>query len=152
MSNEYVTCNRTAQRKLRGAVCALGALWRRFPRIRRGVPLRLHLLRNLCVVLCLSCGTAQADTLRITPDMVQTALVAQGYTVQSVTRTLLGRARIVAQMGGIWREVVLDLSSGQILRDYAVEFAPNDQPDRRSDVMPRGGTVLDDSVLAPLEN
>ena len=111
----------------------------------------LHLLRNLCVVLCLSCGTAQGDTLRISPEMVESALVAQGYTVQSVTRTLLGRARIVAQMGGIWREVVVDLSSGQILRDYAVEFAPNDLPDRQSEVMPRGGTVLDDSALAPLE-
>ncbi|MDD7970330.1 hypothetical protein [Roseinatronobacter alkalisoli] len=84
---------------------------------------------------------------RITPEMVSGALRDQGYTIESVTRTMLGRVRVVASSGHIWREVVLDLSAGQILRDYAVEFAPDKIPPRISGEMPRGGTVLDDGVL-----
>jgi hypothetical protein len=97
------------------------------------------------------CGPARADPARITPEMVDTALQGQGFEVQSVTRTLLGRARIIAQKGLIWREIVLDLSSGQILRDYAVEFAPTDLPDRLSRDMPRGGRLLDADPL-PMEH
>lgn len=93
---------------------------------------------------------AQAKDHRVTPDLVGQALQEQGFAVQSVTRTLLGRARIIAHKGAIWREVVLDLSSGQILRDYAVEFSPTDLPDRLSGDMPRGGRVLDATPL-PVE-
>ncbi|MGY6703307.1 hypothetical protein [Roseinatronobacter sp.] len=84
---------------------------------------------------------------RITAEMVSDALVGQGYAVESVTRTLLGRARIVASSGQVWREVVIDVSTGQILRDYAVEFPTNDIPQRTTDAMPRGGVMLDGGVL-----
>ena len=71
--------------------------------------------------------------------MVSTALEVQGYKVESVTRTLLGRVRIIASLGPVWREIVLDASTGQILRDYAVEFAPSDLPNPEPGDMPRGG-------------
>ena len=106
------------------------------------------LLAGLLVLGLTSSG--MADEHRITPDQVGAALESQGFSVQSVTRTFLGRARIIAQKGLIWREVVLDLSSGQILRDYAVEFAPTDLPDRLSGDMPRGGRLLDAAPL-PVE-
>ena len=101
--------------------------------------------------MALCVGMAQAQDARITPEMVITALQGQGYAVQSSTRTLLGRVRIVAQNGLIWREVVLDLSSGQILRDYAVEFSPTNPP-VTADAMPRGGRLLDEGALPRLEN
>lgn len=90
-------------------------------------------------------------SVRISPEMVSDALKDQGYSVESVTRTLLGRVRVVASAGQIWREVVIDLSSGQILRDYAVEFPPNDIPQRTTDTMPRGGTVLDGGNLPDIK-
>ncbi len=105
----------------------------------------------ILLAVWLSCALpAHADTHRITPERIEAALQDQGFSVQSMTRTLLGRARIIAQKGFIWREVVLDLSSGQILRDYAVEFTPTDLPDRLSSDMPRGGRVLDAAPL-PVE-
>lgn len=79
---------------------------------------------------------------RITPTMVSAALERQGYTVQSSTRTLLGRMRIIAVRENIWREVVLDASTGQILRDYAVEFTSSDAPSPSAGDMPRGGDLL----------
>ncbi len=153
MSSEYNLCSRTAQRKLFGAACRLKSLFKPLSDW-FSVPRFPHSIRNsLCaLLLCLMTGAVQADGLRVTPDMVSDALEGQGYTVQSVTRTLLGRARIVAQQGRVWREVVLDLSSGQILRDYAVEFSPNELPDRQTQAMPRGGRVLGADDLPMLEN
>lgn len=151
MSNKYSVFSRTVQRKPHGAVSRsrpFAGLWFRKQAMHN---VRATLL-SVWLVLPLITGAALAQDVRITPDMVSSALQEQGYTVQSVTRTLLGRARIVAQQGAIWREVVLDLSSGQILRDYAVEFSPTDLPDRQSEVMPRGGRVLDEGDLPMLEN
>ncbi|MBR3370226.1 MAG: hypothetical protein IKG52_06305 [Rhodobacteraceae bacterium] len=108
---------------------------------------------TLCFILAVAPAQAQDDArVRITPDMVRDALLGQGYSVESVTRTLLGRVRVVASSGPVWREVVIDLSSGQILRDYAVEFSPNDIPHRTSDAMPRGGTMLDDDDLSGIRD
>jgi hypothetical protein len=151
MSNEYHLCSRTVQRKLCGAVCFLTDLWTA-PVGKHAMTRLRKMVHLLVLLLALSAGPMRASDLRVTPDMVSDALQAQGYTVQSVTRTLLGRARIVAQQGQIWREVVLDLSTGQILRDYAVEFSPNDLPDRQTEAMPRGGRVLDADDLPMLEN
>lgn len=94
-----------------------------------------------CAVLLTAAQTAMAVE-RITPAMVNAALERQGYTVQSSTRTLLGRVRIIAARGAVWREIVLDASTGQILRDYAVEFTPNEVPSPPAGDMPRGGDLL----------
>lgn len=106
----------------------------------------------LAALLLLSGGAVAESANRITPDMVTAALQRQGYEVESITRTILGRARIIASRGEIWREVVLDLSTGQILRDYAVELTPSDTPQRRSDTMPRSGTVVDPDRLQTFRN
>jgi hypothetical protein len=100
---------------------------------------RLHCW--ICVVLLLVAQPVTAQD-RITPDMVKMALQDQGYVIESTTRTLLGRVRFVASNGAIWREIVLDSSSGQILRDYAVEFSPAQIPDPDEGDMPRGGELL----------
>lgn len=111
-----------------------------------------YLIALLTMLVALSAPAHAGEGDRITPEMVSDALQGQGYAVESITRTLLGRARIVASKDRIWREVVLDISSGQVLRDYAVEFTPSDLPQRRSDAMPRGGTVLEQGNLPDLRN
>lgn len=103
-------------------------------------------LRLPLLLLAFAASPLVATEHRITPEMVSTALEGQGYQVVSSTRTLLGRVRFVASKDLIWREVVLDLSTGQILRDYAVEFGPNEAPDAGTTSMPRGGTVLHDEM------
>ncbi|MFN7003729.1 MAG: hypothetical protein ACK4NW_09900 [Roseinatronobacter sp.] len=102
-------------------------------------------MRVLLVLLAFAAQPALSDDQRITPEMVSAALEAQGYTIASSTRTMLGRVRFVASKGLIWREVVLDLSTGQILRDYAVEFSPAEAPSPDSTSMPRGGKIVSDS-------
>ncbi|MCC5964224.1 MAG: hypothetical protein JJU09_13960 [Rhodobacteraceae bacterium] len=106
----------------------------------------------LILVLMLAIPShAIADTQRITTDKVIDALAGQGYELRSVTRTLLGRARIVASQGLIWREVVLDTSAGRILRDYAVEFTPTNAPETAQKSMPRGGKLIAESQFNELD-
>ena len=50
-------------------------------------------------------------------DNVLEQLQAQGYGDIRVSRTLLGRARIVAVSGEFSREIILDRNTGEILRD-----------------------------------
>ncbi len=106
----------------------------------------------LVVLFYLFTCPVQASERRVTPEMVGYALTQQGYEIVTQTRTLLGRIRFVASLDMIWREVVLDLSTGQIIRDYAVEFTPTTPPDLRRDTMPRGGTVLPGMNIPDLVN
>lgn len=105
----------------------------------------------VCLALLVTVQPAFAAD-RITLNMVKAALQGQGYTVDTVTRTLLGRVRLIASDGAVWREIVLDPSSGQILRDYAVEFAPADLPDPAPGDMPRGGDLLETPNELSLQN
>lgn len=115
------------------------------------LPYRLWLVCLIAVVAMAPAHAQDDPSARLSPEMISDALQDQGYSVESVTRTLLGRVRVVASAGQIWREVVIDMSSGQILRDYAVEFPPNDIPQRTTDAMPRGGTVLDGGNLPDIK-
>lgn len=110
-----------------------------------------RLLVSACSVLLITAQMA-AGADRITPQMVSAALEGQGYTVESITRTLLGRVRVIASLGTVWREIVLDTSSGQILRDYAVEFTPADLPNPTPGDMPRGGEVIENNNELSLRN
>ena len=65
---------------------------------------------------------------------VARALIGQGYRITSRRRTWLGRVRFTAEKGRIEREVVLDPSSGEILRDYSSADGGADRP-----VRPGGG-------------
>ena len=56
-------------------------------------------------------------------DEVQAALIAQGYEIVQVGRTWLGRLRVVAQNDEIRREIVINPTTGEVLRDYSVSLA-----------------------------
>ncbi|MEL6587411.1 MAG: hypothetical protein AAFY65_03405 [Pseudomonadota bacterium] len=51
-------------------------------------------------------------------EQVVAQLRAQGYRDIRVTRTFLGRLRIVARNGRHTREIILNPATGEILRDY----------------------------------
>lgn len=67
------------------------------------------------LVLTLWTGTAWAQS---GTDAITRQLKAQGYTSVEVSRTLLGRARIVAKRPGEQREIIVNPRTGEILRDY----------------------------------
>jgi len=52
-------------------------------------------------------------------EEIARSLLGQGFAITSQRRTLLGRTRFTAVKGEIQREVVVDPSSGEILRDYS---------------------------------
>ncbi len=57
-------------------------------------------------------------------DNVLEQLQAQGYANIRLSRTLLGRSRIVAVTGDYSREIILDPNTGEILRDLWARIAP----------------------------
>ncbi|MCE8523091.1 hypothetical protein KBY30_19030 [Ruegeria pomeroyi] len=67
------------------------------------------------LVLTLWTGTAWAQS---GTEAITRQLKAQGYTSVEVSRTLLGRARIVAKRPGEQREIIVNPRTGEILRDY----------------------------------
>jgi hypothetical protein len=85
---------------------------------------------------------------------IEAALVAQGYSIVSVERTWLGRLRIVAQNSEIQREIVLHMTTGEVLRDYSVAREADDpatrHANRQSDRDDRGGDDVTSTAAAPL--
>lgn len=75
---------------------------------------RRHFLL-LATAAALAAGPALA--LDIVAD-ITAQLRAQGYTSIAVTRTLLGRQRIVARSSEYQREIIVNPRTGEILRDY----------------------------------
>lgn len=65
--------------------------------------------------LPLGAGAAEAQS---ATDAITRQLRAQGYRSIEVSRTLLGRARIVARRPGEQREIIVNPRTGEILRDY----------------------------------
>ena len=76
---------------------------------------RRHFLISLAVVPA-SAGMAFAQA--SPDDQVMAQLVAQGFSITSVRRTLLGRVQIIAARADQTREIVIDPRNGVILRDY----------------------------------
>lgn len=70
------------------------------------------------LVLALTAPLAQAESME---QSLIRQLEAQGYTTVSISRTLLGRLYVVAEAGKIRREIVINPSTGEILRDYLRE-------------------------------
>lgn len=56
-------------------------------------------------------------------------LTRQGYSNISISRTLLGRVRILARRRGERREIVVNPLNGAILRDYTSRTAARDDDD-----------------------
>lgn len=76
---------------------------------------RLFLLTSAGALL----GARSAFAADTPEDQVARNLAGAGFRITSRRRTLLGRVRFLAVRGGTEREVVLDPSSGEILRDYS---------------------------------
>jgi hypothetical protein len=55
-------------------------------------------------------------------EQVTATLETQGYDIVSVGRTWLGRLRIVAESDELRREIVLNPTTGEVLRDYSVRL------------------------------
>lgn len=88
--------------------------------------------RRLLLVACLSLvplgGMAQAQTAQ---DRIVQQLRDQGFDEIEITRTWLGRVRIVAEEDDTLREIILNPTTGAILRDYWVELDDDDDDDDR---------------------
>ncbi|WP_294622588.1 hypothetical protein [uncultured Roseovarius sp.] len=92
------------------------------------------MLRRSLLIACLSlaplAGVAQAQTAQ---DRIVQQLRDQGFDEIEVTRTWLGRVRIVAEEDDTLREIILNPNTGHILRDYWVELDDDDDDDDRDD-------------------
>jgi hypothetical protein len=77
--------------------------------------MKTHVLIPLAVVAGLLGPAAHASE---TQDRIIAELQDQGYSRIEVSRTLLGRTRIVAEGDDYVREIVLNPASGVILRDF----------------------------------
>lgn len=67
------------------------------------------------LAFALFAGGARADALS---DRIVAQLRRQGYDSVTVSRTLLGRMRILASGAGQRREIILNPRTGEILRDF----------------------------------
>lgn len=76
---------------------------------------RVFLLTSVGAALCASSAFATVAP----EEQVARSLRGDGFNIVSQRRTLLGRVRFVATRGSTEREVVVDPSSGEILRDYS---------------------------------
>ena len=65
-------------------------------------------------------GMIQTGWALTVEERLLAGLQAQGYTVIEKGYTFLGRLRIVAESSEIYREIVVNPATGEILRDYAI--------------------------------
>lgn len=88
-------------------------------------------------------GTAQAQSV---VDEILAQLKGQGYSHIKISRTLLGRVRLVATGRGKRREIVLNPNSGEILRDFWTTEAdvPNSKLLQSDSNSPRQSAANDD--------
>jgi hypothetical protein len=84
--------------------------------------------RRFLVVFWLALVLPGATFAQSVREDVEAALVAQGYQIVTVGRTLLGRLRVVAQNETIRREIVINPTTGEVLRDYSMSLARFGQP------------------------
>lgn len=102
-----------------GVVKLLGQRMIRFP--------VLTALVAACLALPLPAVAQTAE------DRIVRQLRDQGFEQIEINRTLLGRVRILAVEDDTLREIVLDPSTGAILRDYWVELDDDEDDDDDSD-------------------
>jgi hypothetical protein len=74
-------------------------------------------MKRILVPLVIAAALAGPPAHAATAEAIVSELRAQGYSQIEVRRTLLGRTRIVATSPGYDREIVLNPSTGVILRD-----------------------------------
>lgn len=89
------------------------------------------------VIMSLGAKAVAAETLE---EKVEKALLRQGYNEVKTNRTFLGRLRVTAQKGSKSREVILNRTTGEVLRDVIFDngsshsiFGDDEQEKHRSD-------------------
>lgn len=117
----------------------------------KGLPAVPRLTSTVLLFLMLTCQSALAQT----PDIAQpvmSRLQTEGYAVTEVSRTWLGRILITATTEGHLREIVLNRTTGEILRDRLFPLRSSDgstetppPPSVGTDPQPVPGTVGGDS-------
>ncbi|MDX2485583.1 MAG: hypothetical protein QNK42_18220 [Pseudodonghicola sp.] len=80
------------------------------------MPQRLNRIVLALAVVLASAGIVRAEAVT---DAITRQLRQQGYTQITVTRTFLGRARIVATSPDQDREIIVNPRTNEILRDYS---------------------------------
>ncbi len=78
-------------------------------------------LRMIGAAATLAVLPAFAARAEIIGDQIAQQLRRRGYSDIAVSRTLLGRVRITAERGGSRREIIVNPSSGEILRDMVTD-------------------------------
>lgn len=76
------------------------------------------MIRSFAIAFVFAAGLVSAAMAQSPAEQVMTALQDQGYRQFTVTKTLLGRVRIVAEGPNSHREIILNSRTGEILRDY----------------------------------
>lgn len=71
----------------------------------------------LALAFGLTLAASQVFAQSFTDDFIA-RLEAEGYTEFVITRTWLGRTRLLARNGSIIREIIFNTRSGEILRDF----------------------------------
>lgn len=84
-------------------------------------------MQKLLLSIVLTFGLAWPMFADAITDRVVANLENQGFTVVQMDRTWLGRMWILAESLDVRREIVFNPVTGEILRDYAVRIALNDQ-------------------------
>lgn len=87
---------------------------------------RRHLIRAAIVLAMLPASLARADDGDL-DDLVD-ILKDQGYDQIALEQTLLGRTRILAQKDGGTREIILNVRTGEVLRDVWIDSTGRSQP------------------------
>jgi len=75
-------------------------------------------VRHLILAFAISLAAGSAFAADVTSAWVR-QLSLDGYEEIRISRTWLGRTRIVAERGEIEREIILNTRTGEVLRDYS---------------------------------
>ena len=94
---------------------------------------RRHILCILIGLIGLIAMPAQPAFAQTAQEKVVRQLRAQGFEDIEISRTLLGRVRIIAIEDDTLREIILNPSTGVILRDYWTEVEDDDDDDDDDD-------------------
>ena len=80
-------------------------------------------------------GLPQLAAAQSVEDQVFAQLQEQGFTVIEVRRTFLGRIRFIAESAYLYRELVINPQTGEILRDYVRDIDGDKNHDRNPRIL-----------------
>lgn len=86
-------------------------------------------IRKILCVAALSLTVTMAEAGPV-EDSIARQLIEQGFTDIRISRTWLGRSRIVAESPELYREIIVNPATGEILRDFWRQTRGSDQDDR----------------------